>query len=70
MRNKIRDLIWGLFAMIICITSLFKGESMTNILGFEINSWIYRSIWFFIAITNLCQYFIRLKTSSEKIKLD
>ena len=61
MRNKKWDLIIGVIAVLILIGNFVEGNSTTRLIGFEINSWIYRGIWMFIAITNLSQYFIRRK---------
>ena len=61
MRNKKWDLIIGVIAVLILIGNFVEGNSTTHLIGFEINSWIYRGIWLLIGITNLSQYFIRRK---------
>lgn len=65
MRNKKRDLIWGILAVVIFALSIIKGSSTTNLFGFELNSWVYRGVWLIISITNLSQFFIRRKKEAN-----
>lgn len=65
MRNRKWDFIWGILALAILIGSIVKGNNITKLLGFEVNSWLYRGIWMFIAISNLGQFIIRKKQESK-----
>lgn len=68
MRNKKWDLVWGILAVVVFVSSIIEGESTIKFFGFEINSWIYRGIWLLIAITNLSQFFIRKKKENDITK--
>ncbi|WP_452230895.1 MULTISPECIES: hypothetical protein [unclassified Lacinutrix] len=61
--NRTLSLIIGILAVANVIYSFFSNLEHATIFGMELNIWVYRLIWSFLAVTILYKYFKENKAS-------
>lgn len=65
MKNKNWDLVIIIFAILTIGGSFVGNSETTDILGFEMNIWVYRAIWVFICTTSFFRYRKKRKLESD-----
>ncbi|TMM29440.1 hypothetical protein FDT66_09960 [Polaribacter aestuariivivens] len=66
MRSNYWNLIWGVLGAIIVISGIISGNLTKTVFGFEMNAWIYRSIWAIISLLSFVSYFKRRKEEANQ----
>ena len=61
--NRKLSLIIGILAAANVVYSFFRNSDHSTIFGIELNIWVYRLIWSFLAFTILYKYFNGNKAS-------
>ncbi len=56
MKGKL-SLIIGILAIANVVYSFFSNSNHSSIFGMELNIWVYRLIWSFLAVSILYKYF-------------
>ena len=67
MKNNYWNLAWVILGIIIIASTFVSGTETRRVLGFEMNSWIYRLIWGVITVLSLLNFLRRRKEEKNKV---